>query len=315
MAGFSYQKGPFALGAGLTYCRYFSSNDIGVIYTDLEANATIVGQPQGIDPFSNTPWNGRIVADLSLRDNPLAAQYQFNIKGHRYAFSLGGMMNFKLFSVGINYTNGFRGSVEGHYDITTITTVDLQDRDVLSDVDLDLTMQPEIEGHARLSLFDFEKDTTMMRDRGIFDIGGYHSLSAGIHFLIFGVFGGVEIPKSFPDISSVSVGAYSEFPLPKLPVRFNIGFLTRTEAVTNEDGFGVPYRVISHTGAGLAFKLPFDKWFNIGEEPGWFRVGVRSSLTPLVLGFLTTDLEDASEPRVDSLFKRVAWSFGLTIPY
>lgn len=319
-AGCSVQKGVFSLGAGITYTRYYSSKNIGELYSQLDANAVVAGEPYGIEPNSNLPWNGRIIADLRLDDDPLRAQYQFNMSGHRFSFSFGGMMNYKLLSIGINYTHGLKSSVNGLYNITTITTVDLQDRDILSDVDLDWSTlveegEPYVVGRARLNLYDFKKDTTIVRDSGNFNIGGYNSISAGLHFLIFGAFAGIQVPQANPDLYSTSFGIYSDFPLPLLPVRFNIGLTARMDGIVDESSVTIPYRTIAHIGAGLAVKLPFDKWFNIGAEPGWFRIAARSSLAPYALDGYVSKLEEASELEAGSVFDRMAWSFGLMLPY
>ncbi len=320
MAGCSVQKGPFSLGFGLTYYRYFSNKNIGELTSQLDADAVVIGAPYGIEPSSSMPWGGRVIADLSIQDDPLLAQYKFDLSGHRYAFSAGGMMNFKLLSLGLNYTHGFQSSVKGGYNITTISTVDLPDRDILSDIELDLTMlenegEPFVEGRASLKLFDFKKDTSVIRDRGSFRIGGYHAVSAGLHLLMFGVFGGIEVPRVHPDIYSTFFGVYTDFPLPMLPIRLNAGFTARMDGLLDETEVMLPYRTIAHAGAGLAFKLPLDAWLNIGEEPGWFRIGVRTSLAPRVLDNYVRKLQDASDLKATSIFDRTAWSFGLMIPY
>ena len=71
----------------------------------------------------------------------------------------------------------------------------------------------------------------------------------------------------------------------------------------------------AHAGAGLAFRLPLDKWLKIGEEPGWLRVGARTSLAPHLLDSYVVKLEEASDLEAGSAFDRLAWSFGLMIPY
>ncbi len=320
LAGCSVQKGPFSLGLGLAYYRYYSNKNIGEFSSQLNANAVVTGLPYGIEPNSDMPWSGRLVADLTIHDSPLLAQYLFDLSGYRLAMSFGGMMNLKLLSLGFNYSLGLPSAVKGAYNITTISTIDVQDRNILSDVDLDLSMFEEdgiplVEGRAKLELSEFKKDTVMVRDRGTFALGGYHSMSAGLHFLIFGAFGGIEIPKTNPELYSSFLGLYSDFPLPKLPLRLNIGLTARMDGVVDKTSLRIPYRTVAHVGAGVAFKLPLDKWAGIGKEPGWFRIGVRSSLAAQVLDSYVAKLEDASNVKTGSLFDRIAWSFGLMVPY
>jgi hypothetical protein len=320
MIGGSVEKGPFSLGFGLTYVRYYSSKNMGELTSQLDANAVVTGRPYGIAAISNNYWDGNIIGDLTINDDPILAQYQFDISGHRFAFSLGGMMNFKLFSLGLNYTHGLPSSVKGAYNITTISTVDLQDRDILKYVDLDLSVLeqdglPFVQGRARLELADFRKDTVIVRDRGNFGIGGYNSISAGVHFLIFGAFAGITLPQANPDVYSTIFGIYTDFPLPMLPMRFNAGFTAQMDGVMDETDLAVPYRTIAHAGAGLAFKLPLDAWLGIGDEPGWFRIGARTSLAPHLLDSYISKLNEASDLEAGSVFDRMAWSFGLMIPY
>ena len=316
LGGISYQKGHFSLGAALGYYQLTSSNEIGQFRSHLEADATVIGQPHGIHPVSGLPWRGSIQADVHIVDEPLLAEYQFDISGHRLALSIGAMMNFKLLSLGFSYAQGFTGRVEGSYSIATITTVDLPDKNLLSDVELDLSLEPEIQGRASLALRDFQKDTVIVRDAGIFNVGGFHSLSAGVHFLIFGAFVSADIPKSFPNIYSTSFGVYSTFPIPKLPVRFNVGFITSSDGIMDNAEFSVPFRIVSHIGGGLSFKLPTHRWLDMGKEPAWLRLGVRSSLTSFVTRAIEAEANEAAiSLDTSALFESAALSFGLTIPY
>jgi len=315
LAGFSVQKGHFSFGGGLTWLRLLSSDDTGGIYSQADAKASITGIPQGTDPVTHQEWKGSVTAQADISDQPLLAQYNFSVSGDRFALKLGGMMNYKLLSLGISYTHGFKGTVNGSYNITTITTTGLPDEDLLSDIDLDLTLHPELHGQASLSLRDFKKDTLLTRDRGLFAIGGYHSFSMGLHFLIFGVFAGAEIPKSYPDIYSATLGIYTEFPIPKTPVRLNLGFISRSDGIMNNIDFGVPYRIVSHVGAGLALKLPTRQWFQFGQEDSWLRFGARSSLTSYALNVFESNVEEMKLAHIPSAFESIAWSLGLTVSY
>ena len=315
MGGFSWQKGHFSLGAGLTYFQLKSSNDTGAIYSQVDGSATITGTPHGIDPKTGLAWHGILGATVNIQDQPLVATYNFDISGQRFAFTVGGMMNYKPLSLGISYTHGFKSTITGSYDITTITTVDLPDKDILSDVELDLELQPELRGHASLTLRDFKKDTLVTKDSGSLNIGGYHAVSVGLHFLIFGAFVGAEVPQTYPDIYSGYFGLYMDFPLPKLPVRFNAGFITRSDGVMNETDFNIPFRVVSHVGAGLAFRLPTHEWFHFGHEHSWLRFGVRSSLTSYAVEILKAEMTETDNEKIPPAFESIAWSIGLSLPF
>ncbi|RPH90387.1 MAG: hypothetical protein EHM72_19165, partial [Calditrichaeota bacterium] len=144
MSGISYSSRHFSLGAGLVYYRLSSSHQTGVLTSEFSTNTTIVGTPYGNDPISGLPWSGSINAELDIRDNPLTATYHFDVSGHRYALMFGGLMNTKLLSIGASYAYGFKGTISGNYDITTVTTIGYPQENLFSDVRLDLSTSPEV---------------------------------------------------------------------------------------------------------------------------------------------------------------------------
>ncbi|MBN1464727.1 hypothetical protein JXA02_03120 [candidate division KSB1 bacterium] len=315
VAGCAFQTGHFALGAGLTYFQLGSSNDAGEFDSQINTRATITGRPTGIDPRTNAPWSGLLRAQVDISDHPLMTKYHFDLSGNRWAVTIGGIMHYKLLSVGMTYAHGFKGTVRGSYSIATISTVDLPEKRSLSDIDLDLALQPEVYGSANLVLRDFKKDTVITHDSDNFIIGGYHSLSIGLRFSIFGVFAAADIPHKFPDVYAATIGLYTDFAIPKTPLRLNIGFISRSDGVMSDENWIVPFRALSDVGAGLAFKLPTQRWFQIGQQDCWLRLGVRSSLASYALSFIETSAEEVKNKQLPSPFESIACSCGLTASF
>ncbi|MBN1482038.1 hypothetical protein EH223_06935 [candidate division KSB1 bacterium] len=314
MGGFSYEKGRLSLGAGLTYFGLKSNDDVGEINSEISFGGTALGRPQGTDPISGERWRGSVRADLDIVDQPFTARYGIDLKGHWFALSFGGMINYKLLSIGATYTHGFKGTVKGGYNLMTITTSDIPEDELLANVNLDLSLSPEIQGYGSLVLRDFTKDTLTSQESGTFKIGGYNSFSFGAHFLIFGAFASVDIPTSYPDIYSGSFGLYTEFPIPNLPVRFNTGIIIRSDGIVDGSKALLPLRNVAHLGGGLAFKVPVHEWLSIGSSHSWLRLGIRSSLTSFIIDAAESNSEDTTSKSTPKL-SSAAFSFGLTVPF
>lgn len=314
IGGFSYQKGHFALGAGLTYFAVSSNDAVGEINSEIDIGSTVIGRPYDIDPVSGQAWRGSVRADVDIYDQPFSMRYGVDLTGHWFALSLGGMMNYKLLSIGATYTHGFEETVRGSYHLMTITTTGIPEEDLLSNVNLDLSLSPEIHGHATLTLRDFAKDTLISRESGALKIGGYNSFSVGAHFLIFGAFFGADIPKFNPDVYSISFGAYTEFPIPKLPIRFNAGIISRSDGIIDGSNAMVPFRLVSHIGGGVAFKLPTHEWLGIGTTHSRLRIGLRSSLTSYIIDLVESKAKETTSKSTPQL-STMAFSFGLAVPF
>lgn len=315
ITGVSYSSKHFSLGAGLTYYNLSSSNQTGQITTYLDSRNSIIGKPHGNDPITGLPWQGQISADVFLHDQPMIAKYQFDVSGNRFALSLGGMMNYKLLSLGVTYQNGFRATINGHYNLSSITSSDLPTDNLLSDVNIDFSAAPTLSGHASLDISNFAKDTLNTYDSGDIQVGGYQSFSLGAHFLIFGLFGGAEIPKSFPDIYTIFFGLYTDFPIPKTPVRLNFGFIHRSDGFADKSSYSVPYRISTHLGGGIAFQLPLNEWINFGEYKSWVRIGIRSSLTSYALNIIDIEASESDRKKLPSPFESMAFSMGMDMPF
>ncbi len=314
-AAIAVEKGIFALGMGLTYYRISSSNQTGYISTSVQGNAAVTGIPFGIDPETNQPWLGSVGADVSFYDTPLTASYKFQVSGHRYALSVGGVMNWGVLSLGANFSHGFKATVNGSYDITTIVTSGLPEDATLSDIELEITEEPVISGRAKMDLNHFTKDTLSQSDNGTINIGGYNSLSLGLYFLGIGAFAGADVPQSTPDLLSTYLGAYIDIPLPWLPLRINAGGVYRSDSFMSDDSTLAPFRVTTHIGGGIAIKMPFNRWFKIGDEPGWLRFGVRSSLTSVALEIMRKQIMDAEDKTITNAVESLAMSVGLEFPF
>ena len=314
-AAVAVEKGIFALGAGLTYFHISSSDNVGHFSADIQGNAAISGSPFGVDPATGRPWLGAIGADISFADEPIAANYKFQISGHRFALSFGGVMNWGIFSVGANASHGFKADINGSYDISTIVTSGLPEASTLSDVELEFTNSPVLSGHAKMDLKNFAKDTLSWSNDGILKMGGYNSLSLGIYFLGIGAFVGAEVPQITPDFLSTYMGAYIDWPLPWLPIRVNAGVIYRSDSFMPEESTVAPYRITTHIGGGVAMKFPFDRWFNLGEQPAWLRLGVRSSLASVAVDVIEKQALDPENRSLPNVFENIAMSIGLEFPF
>ncbi len=307
--GAAYGSQHFSLGAGLTYYAISSGRQKGEIVTDYSAQNRITGRPQGIDPNTGLPWHGTLAADVELYDSPLTARYLFNVSGGRAALSFGGLMNYKLFSLGFCYSYGFSGKVKGNYEITTVRTSGVPLDADFSNIALDFSRSPEISGSVRMKLNTFGKDTLTSKDAGEVKLGGYHSLSAGLHLMIFGIFAGVEIPYKSPDLLSAHMGVYTDFKLPKTPLWFNAGFFQRVDAVGSVEHY-FPFRVIGQMSAGVGFPLPTHRLFHFGSQASKLRIGVRSSFVSYALKTFASSFEETSKESLPSPFCNLTYSLG-----
>lgn len=312
--GVGFRKGVLSLGGGLTYYHIYSNDETSSFKTSLTGSSQITGTPYGNDPLTGQPWRGILTADCTVQDEPLKGYYNFKISGGRFALNFGGMLNLPLLSLGASYAYGFKSSVTGNYNIKTVFTSGLPELRNLSLVDIDWSLRPEVKGTATLKLDNFQKDSLSYENHGSLKLNGYQSISAGVHILCLGLFAGGEIPVSPPDMSSITLGAYLDFPVPKTPVRFNVGFIQRTDGVWGMDRSFIPYRVLAHTGAGVAVRLPFYKWLNIGDRSGWFRFGLRSSLTSLTLNAFKKQASDTHNEALPSLTESLGLSIGFELP-
>lgn len=306
MAGLSYNAGPLSLGVGFQYFDISSSNKRALLTSSVTGSGTISGSPSGIDPVTGQNWTGTLTADFTIDDQPLIADYTIDISGNRMALSLGGMLHLGAISLGATYTHGFPGSITGSYDLSTIRTIGIPDDIELDQVELDLTNSPNISGHTNIQLADFVKDTLDYQDQGDINLGSYEEYALGIKFSIFGLFAGVNFPSDLPDLRSIYGGLYMDFKIPALPVRLNTGVIHRSDAIEGDEDEFIPYRVVTHVGAGLAIQL--------GSKPYWLRFGVRSSLTELVLENFEENSEKTLKNSLPSIFDNLAFSCGLEIP-
>jgi hypothetical protein len=315
MASVAYNYKHIAFGIGLTYYHIYSSQQTARLNSRIYGRSSITGTPNGIDPKTNEPWRGSFTADIDIDDNPLVAEYRLDVSGSRWALSAGTMINFKLLSLGVTYSYGLPYTAQADYRFKTVHTVGLPDVQSLTDAKVTWQTRPELSGSASLTLTDFAKDSLFYAGEESFDISGIHRVSAGLKFLIFGLFAGGELSDTFPGTGSFHAGVYMDFPIPSTPLRFNSGFIQYTDAIrTTEDDF-VPYRVVSHLGMGLAMKVPLLQWVGIAQKrSSWLHLGVRSSLTSLVLGEMEKEAKDAREESLPSLTENLALSFGLSTP-
>ncbi len=314
MAGLSYSAGPLSLGLGLQYFDISSSNKRARLTSSVTGTGTITGSPTGTDPFTGQNWAGSVTADFSIDDQPLIADYAIDVSGNRVALSLGGMLNLGPISLGATYTHGFPGKLSGSYDISTVRTIGLPEEIEIPQIELDLTNSPNISGHASIQLADFVKDTVSFHDMGDLTLGSYEEYSVGLHFLVFGVFAGINFPRELPDLRSIYGGVYVDFSLPFAPVRFNAGLIHRSDAIEGEKDEFIPYRVVTHVGAGLAVELPLNRWIGLGFEPYWLRFGLRSSLASFTLDAFENEFKDTVDKDLPPLFDNIALSCGLEIP-
>ncbi|MBN1561560.1 hypothetical protein JW998_15020, partial [candidate division KSB1 bacterium] len=124
-----------------------------------------------------------------------------------------------------------------------------------------------------------------------------------------------EVPKSYPDLMTAHFGVYTDFPLPKLPVRLNLGFIQWIDAVSSALDSSVPFRVVTHLGGGIAFQLPTHKWLKYGDDPAWVRIGVRSSLTSYALDILESTSNKTFDQELPSPLENLTLSVGMDVPF
>jgi len=314
-AAVAVEKGVFALGAGLTYYHISSSSDVGRITSSLQGTASVTGRPFGIDPESNEAWIGEIGADVSFYDEPITALYNFQVSGHRFAVSFGGVMNWGVLSLGANYSHGFKANINGSYDISTIVTAGLPDISSLTNVQLEYSTSPLISGHAKMDLNHFAKDTLSWSNSQLVNMGGYNSFSLGLYFLGLGAFVGADVPQIMPDLLSTYLGAYIDMPLPWLPIRVDAGGIYRSDSFMSDASTVAPIRVTTHIGGGVSIKTPFNRWFKLGDQPGWLRVGVRSSLTSVAMSVIEKQVADPEDESLPNVFENLAMSLALEVPF
>ncbi len=314
-AAVSYNTKRLSIGAGLTYYRMYSSKQTGRISTEFNSRTRITGTPFGMNPETGEPWFGSISAELDMHDNPITALYEFDVHGHRFEFSVGGMLNTRLLSLGASYANGFRGSIVGEYDISTIVTKGLPQENLFSNIDLQFSNDSYVNGTVSLRLHEFLKDTLNAYDSGQIEVSGYHSISIGAKLLFLGAFVHTKVPKVYPDIMSTHLGLYTDFTIPWTPVRFNFGFIQCLDGIASSVDYMVPYRVTTHVGGGVALRLAFHKWLNFGQGPSWLRFGVRSSLVSYAMDVFERDINHAYDEELPSPLENLSMSVGLDLPF
>jgi hypothetical protein len=311
VAGMACSLGPLTLGAGLTWIRLSSGNDVSRLNTHLDGQAAGTGRPYGNEPLTGLPWSGSMTAEFSLSDDPLSALYTLHVKGDRFSASLGGSLTLGPLALGGSFSHGLPGRVTGAYELTTVHTSDLPIGVEFPAIALDWSKLPEVKGNASLYLSEFQKDTLSFTDSGTLSLGEWNSYAVGLRLSFLGAFVGGELPQKRPDFTSLIAGVYAEFPLPWLPMRLNAGFLSRTDAIVNEKEVIVPYRVVSHIGAGIAVRLPLGRWIGWGDGPSWLRLGVRSSLASMALDIMKKDQKGAKSRSLPPLTETLGISAGL----
>jgi hypothetical protein len=314
-AAVSYTLRPLTLGVGLTYYRLSTSGRPMQFRSHISGEGVVTGTPGGIDPLTNQPWWGTLQGYFSLEDDPICGGYKLDLRGDRFAASVGANLALGPLSLGATYTRGFPTTLHGSYELRTVRTIGPPADVRLPQVSLSWANRPQLTGQASLLLANFEKDSVVYRDEGELRLRGSHSIAAGLHLFVLGVFGGMEMAQDFPDLSSAYVGVYLDVPLPWLPVRLNAGVLQRADAVQTEHNFFAPFRVISHLGAGVAVRLPLARWLALGTQPSWLRIGVRSSLTSVALKLFTEKTEAPEKQVLPKVTETLALGMGLDFPF
>lgn len=314
MAAVAYKRGALSLGAGLTYQYLYSSDGVAQLNTHISANAIGIGTPTGVDPISNQPWSGKIIARVSVEDDPITATYKIDASGSRFGLNTGMKLDVGPLALGGSYGYYFRGNIKGAYQLTTVHTVDIPEDVLFSNVKLNWSNSPEVKGTLDFRTADFTKDTLSYEDSGNISLGGVHSYYAGLRLLFLGAFVGGEVPERMPDLSSLSFGVYLHTPLPKLPVRVNVGFITRTDGIRSKDSFLTPYRVVSHVGMGVAARLPINRWLHLNDHANWLRIGIRSSLVSWMLDAFEEGGGQTTRTSLPSLGDNLSVSVGMDVP-
>jgi hypothetical protein len=303
--------GPLSVGIGLNYYRYSSGDNPTRLSSSISGTGTIIGRPYGVDPLTQLPWQGEISADISIADQPLYGEYLLNISGNRFSLSAGMAFNLGPVSLGMSYEHGFSMRMNGSYEFTTIHTSGLPEISELENPQVDWTLRPELSGHVSLDFAEFEKDTIRIQNQGSVRLSGYNGFNLGVRFLMIGLFIGGQVPAEAPEFGQMHFGAYLDFPIPMTPVRFNGGFIMRTDGVYGTGEELIPYRVVTHLGAGFGVRLPLNRWMGIGEKSSWVRFGLRSSLLSMAVSGLEADTQ---EDEFSSLSETLGASLALEMP-
>ena len=313
-AGVAYQYGVLSFGAALTYYRISSSHQPATLTSYVSGKGSITGTPYGNDPVTGEPWQGEIVADFDVEDQPITASYDVNFSGSRMGMTVGASLQWGVLGGGVALSRGFKGNVDGQYQFSTIYTSGLPAEYEFEKVQLNPDAYPRLDGHATLRLAEFEKDTLSFADSHRFTVGGFSSYSIGVHFLIFGGFVSGQVPDAYPDLGSMTFGLYTDLPLPWLPVEVNVGYIQKVEGVQTRIDNLIPLRVTSHIGAGAGVKFPFNQWIGVGEQPSWLRFGLRSSMVSMAFNLFEQEANDTRNKSLPSLWDTVALSIGLETP-
>ncbi len=313
-AGVAYQYGVLSLGAALTYYNISSSHQPATLTSYISGKGSITGTPYGNDPVTGEPWQGEIVADFDVEDQPITASYDVNFSGSRMGMTVGASLQWGVLGGGVALSRGFKGNVDGQYQFSTIYTSGLPAKYEFEKVQLNPEAYPRLDGHATLRLAQFEKDTLSYDTSHQFTVGGFNSYSIGVHFLILGAFVRGQLPDTYPDLGSMTFGIYADIPLPWLPIEVNTGYIQKVEGIQTRVDKLIPLRVTSHVGAGVGVKFPFNRWMGMGEQPSWLRVGLRSSLVSMAFDLFEQEADKTHSKSLPSIWDTVALSVGLETP-
>lgn len=312
--GAAYRLGSLSLGIGTKYLALSSSQEEATLKASLQATADIVGTPYGVEPVSGRPWSGSVRALTYIEDIPFAAAYRLGLQGSRWSMIAGSSLNLKMFKLGFTVERGFRDALEGSYRIRMSHTAGPPSDPDLSDVSLDVSRLPHVEGHANLSLRDFQKDSLSLAGMGKLKVGGYTGISAGLQLLFLGVYGGAEIPTDPPDLGAAYFGAYIDLPALLVPARIRAGFLHRTDFFWTEDKDVVPLRSVFHITAGTSIRIGLQRLFPpLRPASGVveLQVGIRSSLIPLAFSLVEDDVEGMEDISLPKPIETIGLNLGL----
>jgi hypothetical protein len=311
--GAAYRMGPLSLGVGAKYLRISSSNESATMTASLRGTANIVGTPYGVDSVSGQPWTGTMRAFAQLEDTPFEAEYQLGLEGSRWAIIAGSSLDLKLLKLGFTVERAFRDKLKGSYRIRVVHTAGPPIDPGVSNVTLDVSQLPRVDGNANLSFRDFEKDSISFSNVGELEIGGYTGISGGLQFLIFGFYAGGEIPRNPPDFGSYYFGGYLDLPLFILPVKIRTGLLQRMDFIYTEEEDVVPIRSVLHVTAGASFRIGVRRILPALRQPLELQVGIRSSLLPLAFSQIQDESEGLEDIDLPSLGETLTLGFGLRI--
>lgn len=314
-AGFAYKRGPLSLGIGLNYQYIYTSQGIAQLNTHISGTATGVGTPHGVDLSTGLPWTGRIDATITVDDDPIKATYKIDASGSRFGLSFGTRLDWGPLSLGGSYGYTFRGNISGNYYLTSINTIDVPAEVAFSRVHINWSGHPAVNGTVDFGVADFKKDTLTYQESGRLSLGGVHTYTAGFRLLFLGAFVGGDIPEKEPDLTSIYFGIYIYTPIPKTPVRINIGVVNRTDGVRSKESYLTPFRVVSHIGMGVSVRLPLNRWMHINNQENWLRCGLRSSLASWMLNSFEEDGKKTTKQSLPSLTENLSLSLGLDFPF